>query len=161
MDFRDTQRWPQLEPYSAEHKRYWEHATRPEAPKVSDGKFILTEEWDAPDTQHMYPFSVPAGFVTDIASIPLGVQALLRTRSDGRIRPAAVAHDWLYATKPCSKKSADLVFREIMEQYGVRLSDVLYHGVMLGGHFAWHRARDVAYIDRLQHLRQVTLFGRG
>lgn len=79
---------------------------------------------------------VPVGFVTDFASIPRLLWALLPR--DGSYQPAAVLHDWLY-TEDVSRKDADDIFLEAMEAcgtcgpvrraiwLGVRLCGWLFH----------------------------------
>lgn len=84
---------------------------------------------------------VPAGFVTDLASIP----ALLRPvfdRNDASRQPA-VLHDWLYCAQPCGRDLADSLFLEALELAGVSFLRrwAMYAGVRAGGWLYW-RARD-------------------
>lgn len=51
---------------------------------------------------------VPAGFVTDLASIPPTLQAI-ESKTGPSMAPAIV-HDYLYWYQPCSKDEADAVF---------------------------------------------------
>jgi hypothetical protein len=60
---------------------------------------------------------VPAGFVTDLASIPRVLWSLLPPH--GRYAKAAIIHDWLYATGIGGREYADDVFLEAMEVLGV------------------------------------------
>jgi hypothetical protein len=62
-------------------------------------------------------FTVPAGFVTDFASVPRLPLAYLLT-GDTAHAPAVV-HDWLYVTRKVDRKTADAVFLEAMEETGV------------------------------------------
>ncbi len=55
---------------------------------------------------------VPAGFVTDFASVPRLPLVFLLT-GDTAHAPAVV-HDWLYRTQTTSRAFADAVFREAM-----------------------------------------------
>lgn len=62
---------------------------------------------------------VPAGFVTDFASIPRFFWRLLPPT--GQYGKAAVIHDYLYvtATMPVTRAEADAVFLEAMTDLGV------------------------------------------
>lgn len=58
-------------------------------------------------------FAVPAGFVTDLDSVPrLPVIWLLLK---GRSRAAAVLHDWLYSEGLVSRREADAIFFAAMK----------------------------------------------
>jgi hypothetical protein len=63
---------------------------------------------------------VPAGFVTDFASIPRFFWRLLPPT--GRYGKAAVIHDFLYRTPtaPFTRAEADQVFADAMADLGVR-----------------------------------------
>lgn len=81
---------------------------------------------------------VPAGFVTDFASIPRPLWALLPPT--GRYGKAAVIHDDLYRSphmvRPAvTRLQADRTLREGMEALGVTwlVRQVIYLGVRLGG----------------------------
>jgi len=83
---------------------------------------------------------VPAGTVTDLASIPWPVRAFLPP--DGPWAKAAVLHDHLYATKGegrFGRKQADGVLREAMEVLGVPAwkRAIIYNAVRLGGGGSW------------------------
>lgn len=82
-------------------------------------------------------FVIPAGFVTDGASIPIGLRWLFPF--GGRKMVAAVVHDWLYGANICTKEDADLVFKELMEYKEVEPLRVLilYNGVHYLGGSAW------------------------
>lgn len=78
---------------------------------------------------------VPAGFVTDLASVPRAFWSILPPH--GEYAKAAIIHDYLYTIGLRSKKYADDVFMEAMTVLGV----------------AWWR-RKVMYLA-------VRLFGKG
>lgn len=70
--------------------------------------------------------SVPAGFRTDLASIPRPLQGIVPV--NGRHRPSAVVHDWLTKRNPdfnqkgqdgIDRRTADKVFYESMDLRGV------------------------------------------
>ncbi|MDV7209879.1 DUF1353 domain-containing protein [Azotobacter beijerinckii] len=83
--------------------------------------------------------TVPAGFITDLASIP----ALLRPifDSNDESRQPAVLHDWLYCRKETTREEADGLFREALERAGVGFVRrwAMYAGVRAGGWLYWGR----------------------
>lgn len=99
--------------------------------------------------------TVPAGFVTDLASIPRWGWVLLPP--DGPWVKAAIVHDFLYATsgtgawkrrsngrtraEPYTRAEADDVFKEGLENRGVdRLRRlIIWTAVRLGGGRGWGR----------------------
>ncbi len=60
---------------------------------------------------------VPAGFITDLATIPRIFWILLPP--DGKYAKAAIIHDYLYDNALRTKKEADLIFLDGMEVLGV------------------------------------------
>ena len=60
---------------------------------------------------------VPVGFVTDLASIPRGLWNLLP--KSGAYNEAGVVHDYLYRINGVTRKEADEVFLQAMEELGV------------------------------------------
>ena len=56
--------------------------------------------------------TVPAGFVTDFASVPRALWAIEPPLGDAG--KAAVLHDWLYETGERSRADADAIFLEAM-----------------------------------------------
>lgn len=80
--------------------------------------------------------TVPAGFITDLASIPQLFRNILDV--NGPSRRAAVLHDWLYCVQSMSRKEADQVFLTALKSEGVGwLSHVYYRAVRIGGRQAW------------------------
>lgn len=61
--------------------------------------------------------TVPAGTITDFASVPQPLWGILPPW--GKYGKAAVVHDWLYRQKSRSRKDADAVFLEAMAVLGV------------------------------------------
>ena len=89
---------------------------------------------------------VPVGFVTDFASTPRVLWALLPPT--GRYSKAAVLHDAAYqhpemVTPTITRIQADRLFREGMEALRVALLTkwVLFWGVRVGGWVTWNRYR--------------------
>lgn len=175
-----SEMFPYLEPYRSEHAAFFDKllmkacvgrrdgnctCTKHAAPKVSNGLYILLRDWVVVwqlEDGSFHKLVVPAGFVTDCASIPWIFQGPgLRMLPDGNIRPAAVAHDLLYQlqrdivnvpavfkwNENCyewerdqrapSKADDDKFFAKIMKAYGTRLSSLAYWGVRLGGYMAY------------------------
>lgn len=60
---------------------------------------------------------VPAGFITDFASIPRIFWRILPP--SGKYNKAAVVHDYLYSTQIVHRDIADLIFYEAMGALGV------------------------------------------
>ncbi len=86
--------------------------------------------------------TVPAGFSSDLASIPRLARPLIGVLE--RHAPAAVVHDWLYLRGGVSRRAADRIFLTAMATMGVgRLRRwVMYAAVRLGGRKIWRRYRD-------------------
>ena len=84
---------------------------------------------------------IPAGFETDLASIPRSFMGLIPV--NGKHRNAAIVHDYLYVIKPdwCSRSLADSVFLEAMQVLGEsRLRRAaMYAAVRVGGWVYWNR----------------------
>lgn len=87
--------------------------------------------------------AVPAGFVTDFASVPWGFWNLEPPLGDAG--KAAVVHDYLYATKGLggrySRAQADGIFRQALGALGVPLwkRTLLWAAVRIGGAGGWGR----------------------
>lgn len=95
---------------------------------------------------------VPAGFVTDFASIPRPLWALMPPH--GLYDKAAVVHDWLYGRRRIcgetptnavsyvryvERAEADRILLEAMTVLGVgwMTKTLIYRGVRAGGWWAW------------------------
>ena len=80
---------------------------------------------------------VPAGFVTDFASIPRPFWSLLPTW--GKYGPPAVVHDYLYWDQRCTREQADWILLLGMEENDVGAIQrfVIHRAVRWGGAFAW------------------------
>ena len=111
---------------------------------------------------------VPAGFVTDFASVPRPFWPLLPPT--GAYGKAAVIHDWLYShrivddvitpallqhgSRLVDRAEADRIFREAMRQLGVgRLTAwTMYSGVRSWGWVTWRKYRaQEHYLDNVEH----------
>ena len=99
---------------------------------------------------------VPAGFETDLASIPRALQSILGKLA-GYSQPAVV-HDLLYywhrhgVDTAISRRDADQILREGIElkerEYGVPMdADTIYSGCRMGGLASWETPQERS--DRL------------
>lgn len=81
--------------------------------------------------------TVPSGFRTDLASIPVALRSLLDR--NGLSRRPAVLHDWLYALQPCARAEADATLRAALIADGETpfRAWVYYAGVRIGGAGPW------------------------
>lgn len=93
--------------------------------------------------------TVPAGFVTDFASIPRALWVWLPPT--GKYGKAAVIHDYLYRTgeangEAVTKDYADAVFRRAMEELGVGRvrRTLMWLAVSVFGRGIWKQRRDPA-----------------
>jgi len=94
-------------------------------------------EWRPNPGQKFEEVTVPAGFVTDLASIPrLFWQAL---RPEGRYSFAAVVHDYLYWEQNRPREEADKILKFAMEDSKVnpKLVETIYLAVRTFGQTAW------------------------
>lgn len=94
---------------------------------------------------HGLSLVVPAGRVTDFASVPRPVQWLLSERSIYSY--AAVIHDWLYFLGLFSRPVCDAVFLELLKAGGVGAFDrwAMYLTVRVCGGSAWDRHRRLGH----------------
>ena len=78
-------------------------------------------------------FTVPAGFVTDLASVPR--LPLVYLLAGGTANEASVVHDWLYSTHVVPRAVADAVLREASAVTGVPAWRrwLMCAGVRIGG----------------------------
>jgi hypothetical protein len=83
-------------------------------------------------------FTIPRGWVTDLASIPAGLRGMLDV--NGASRCPALAHDWLYNTQRHDRAFADDVFRRALVFYGAApsVARVYWLGVRAGGWAPWN-----------------------
>ena len=80
-------------------------------------------------------WKVPAGFVTDGASIPPELWSLIGSPFTGEYRVAAVFHDAAYATLGVARNDADNMLRDAALELGCEhwRADAIYEAVRLGG----------------------------
>lgn len=87
--------------------------------------------------QSRFTVSVPAGFVTDFASTPRAIWAIVPPT--GRYQLAAVVHDFLYWDQGCTRQQADELFRVAMAESQVKPHerDLMWEAVRRFGGKAW------------------------
>lgn len=115
--------------------------------------FRLMVDYDPPGFL-MGKLTVPANFVCDMASIWRWFWSAAGVRLGGRIRAAALVHDWLYyhcGKAPGdvlrSRENVDDVFRILMREAGMEPWRIFkcYWAVRVGGWKAWNaHARRIA-----------------
>lgn len=84
-------------------------------------------------------FTVPAGFITDLASIPRVLRDLPAFDPNGPSRRPAAMHDWLYAWRGVDKDMADAFLRAAMLEEGCALEEAVafFDAVHYFGADAW------------------------
>ena len=82
---------------------------------------------------------VPAGFITDFASIPKIFHSFIKDKD--KYNKAAVVHDWLYSCKIYDRKTADKIFLEAMKVLGIHPIKryIFYWAVRLFGWTRWKK----------------------
>lgn len=112
--------------------------------------------------QETFRLVVPRGFVSDFASCPRAVQALLAEYSIKG--PAAIVHDWLYFIG-WPKAIADAVFFTLLKQQGARFFDrwAMYLAVEFFGGSAYNAHRraghPIADLSQAQTFRSAPVSG--
>lgn len=89
--------------------------------------------------------TVPAGYLTDLASVPRWPLVYLST--GGYAALPSILHDWLYEVPgDITRKQADQVFLDLMRELNDPPNAItrrlMYLGVRLGGRRAWRRYRE-------------------
>ena len=121
-------------------------------PYVRSGKIVRGEVvtqttllWESPDDKDN--IQVPAGFVSDLASLPWFVRPLLRKL--GRHQRGAVLHDWLYRNKINGKAWSDEQFRLAMIEDNVVYwrRKVIMAGLAAGGWVGWNKDSEVQVVE--------------
>lgn len=84
---------------------------------------------------------VPAGFITDLASVPR--MPVIYWLTGNVAAKAAVLHDWNYSTGQFSRAMCDAIFRESSEVIGVSWwrRNLMYLGVRVGGSMFYQAAK--------------------
>jgi hypothetical protein len=103
-------------------------------------------KWVPPQGNHdpvLAAFTVPKGFVTDLASIPRVFWSALKP--DGNYAYSAILHDYMYWTQSRPRAAADAILRQSMIDFHVATATVatIYQAVRIGGQKAWDDNRGV------------------
>lgn len=85
-----------------------------------------------------YSIEVPAGYRSDLASVPRPVRAVW-SRLEGETAAAALLHDYLYSTHITPRWAADGLFYEALKSEGVPMfkRTVMWLAVRLFGGRGW------------------------
>ena len=107
---------------------------------LADGRTWVTRQefgYDIGQEDSGNSIDVPAGFMTDFASVPRLLWAILPRW--GKYGNAAVIHDYCYWEQSRSRKESDRIFREAMDVLKVPAftARLMYRAVRLFGYFAW------------------------
>ena len=98
---------------------------------MNDGKEMVLEDW------HTHGFTVPAGFITDGASVPQAFWSILPPYK--RTKKAAVLHDYLtkIAKNKAERLAADKIFKRLLGEAGIGpiRRQLAYMAVRLGAVF--------------------------
>lgn len=117
------------------------------------------EEWDGRSWILLTPFlwrpdeedgvAVPAGFITDFASVPRVFWRLYPPVA-GKYAPAAVLHDYLYAKGMRDRKACDEVLSAAMKDLSVGWTtrSAIYRAVRIGGGKPWSKHRKTGHLVR-------------
>jgi uncharacterized protein DUF1353 len=83
------------------------------------------------------PVFVPAGFVTDFASIPRVFWSMLRP--DEEYTYPAIIHDYLYWIQDRPRAVADEILKIGMQEFGIAATtlNIIYAAVRAGGNSSW------------------------
>ena len=87
---------------------------------------------------------VPAGFVTDFASVPQPLQALRGVRTiTSRYAEAALVHDYLYWRQDCTREQSDRIMEIALKEAGVSLIErkLIFEGLRSFAQSAWDTNR--------------------
>ena len=100
------------------------------------GQWVVATEGRYQSTEYNASFGIPAGFKTDLASIPRLLRWLIPV--DGKHALPAILHDWLYTEVKhgtVSRSMADLIFLEAMREAEVKIVKAvpMYYAVRLFG----------------------------
>lgn len=139
------------------------------APSIKEGRSLwgLQRPLSYSPADRQQRITVPAGFVTDLASVPRWAWTLIPP--DGPWVKAAIIHNFLYATggtgkwkkhsaaitrlQPYSRREADEIMREGMANRGVGWisRNLIYTAVRIGGGRGWRVDRASGVGERAEN----------
>lgn len=111
-------------------------------------------KWMPNQGQPFHAVTVPAGFVTDLASIPRAFWSVLP--KTGRYAYAAIVHDYLYWVQDVTRSEADEILKTVMMDSDVHALTIqtIYHAVRLFGQSAWHENRKLKETGEKRFLKE-------
>lgn len=120
-------------------------------PSGNNRAFVLLEPMNYEVGSTGIFINVPAGFVTDYASVPSPLWGLYSPHE--QYSRAAVVHDYLYWTQYCTRLQADNLFMIAMKESDVNAltREAVYSGVRLSGKGPWEQNTS----ERLQEKPKV------
>ena len=104
-------------------------------PKGPDDRDVqLVEAFGFRDSKGV-DWDVPAGFVSDGASVPWGLWTFIGGPYDGPYRDAAILHDYFCTTKSRSWEDTHVMFLEASLKRGTTdsIAQTMYAGILYGG----------------------------
>lgn len=110
-------------------------------PSGNNRAFVLVEPMAYMIGETQIEVLVPAGFVTDYASIPEGLWSLYSPHD--QYSRAAVIHDFLYWSQKCTRLQADNIFLIAMKESNVpnKVSEAVHFFVRRAGGRYWEENR--------------------
>ena len=86
---------------------------------------------------------VPAGFITDGASIPKAVWSIVGSPWTGKYVYATIPHDWGYTTQTMTRREVDDIFNEGMRILGVSWwkRKLMYRCVRMFAWVCWNKKK--------------------
>ncbi|MBN8439518.1 MAG: DUF1353 domain-containing protein [Candidatus Accumulibacter sp.] len=123
-------------PMKAEFKK------APVVTPFSDNYWLLLEDLTFESVRESdsryFKITVPAGFVTDLASIPVPLNVIYD--KSGRYSSAGILHDYLYWTQFCDREKSDRLIKEGLKATGSSYitRNTIKYGVLWFGWVAWN-----------------------
>jgi hypothetical protein len=113
--------------------------------------YMLLEDWRV--VVDGFIITVPAGRITDFASVPRCIQWLLSDRAV--YSNASIIHDWLYFSGEHDHETCDAVFHEALKEMdGAGWFDrtVMFLALLLFGGAAYRRHRKLGHPNKNQNV---------
>lgn len=116
----------------------------PELQPLANGQWRLARDWQI--RVGRVSMTIPAGFVTDGASVPKFLWRLCGHPMEAPRIYAAIVHDWLYsgAVAGMTRSQADGIYRDIMIGCGCgrKRSHVEWLALRLCGRSHWYKKQE-------------------
>lgn len=127
--------------------------TNPAMKVYGEGEWILIEPL-AYQCESNEVICAPAGFITDLASIPSFAQSLIPVNDAHRL--PAIIHDYLFVIQDRGRSEVDSVFLEAMKSAGVSWwkRSAMYSAVRVGGWLFWNSNAERLKNDRANFLAE-------